>query len=122
VVIRLLTQDDAKQAAIANSIFATEEVWIANTVLLETNWVLEKVYRFPPNAIRHALMLLISLPNVRLQDEEAALNAIEWLEDGLDFADALHLANRPAGARFVSFDKTFVDRARRAGIKDIGLR
>jgi predicted nucleic-acid-binding protein len=41
VIVRLLTQDDRKQAAAAAAIFATEDVWIAKTVLLETAWVLK---------------------------------------------------------------------------------
>jgi hypothetical protein len=44
LVIRLLTQDDRKQAAIASTVFATGEVWIAKSVLLETAWVLESIY------------------------------------------------------------------------------
>lgn len=122
IVVRLLTQDDAKQAAIVNSIFASEEVWIAKTVLLETTWVLQKVYGFPDKAIRHALLLLIGLPNVRIEDEEAVLNAVSLLEAGLDFADALHLASKPNSAHFISFDKASVRRAQRAGVKEIAAR
>jgi hypothetical protein len=64
LVVRLLTQDDRKQAAIASAVFATEEVWIAKSVLLETAWVLETVYGFDVTAIRGALVLLLGLPNV----------------------------------------------------------
>ena len=122
VVVRLLTQDDFKHSVTANSIFAIGEVWIARTVLLETYWVVENVYRFPEKAIRGGLLLLIGLPNVRLQDEQAVISAVELLDQGIDFADALHLASRPAGARFIWFDKTFVRRAQRAGVTDITLR
>ena len=118
LVVRLLTQDDAKQAAIASAVFATEEVWIAKSVLLETTWVLETVYGFEAKAIRGALLLLLGLPNVRMEDEEAVARAIDLIAKGVDFADALHLVSRPAGAWFVSFDKALVRRAQRAGVVD----
>jgi hypothetical protein len=37
----------------------------------------------------------------------------------VEFADAMHLGSRPPGADFVSFDKSFVRRARRAGVSGI---
>ncbi|HEY6343880.1 MAG TPA: type II toxin-antitoxin system VapC family toxin [Bryobacteraceae bacterium] len=119
LVVRLLTQDDRKQAAIASTVFATEEVWIAKSVLLETAWVLETVYGFDATAIRRALLLLLGLPNVRIEDEEAVARAIDLIAKGLDFADALHLVSRPAGAWFISFDKALVRRAQRAGIEGL---
>jgi predicted nucleic-acid-binding protein len=119
LVVRLLTQDDRKQAAIASTVFATGEVWIAKSVLLETAWVLETVYGFDATAIRRALLLLLGLPNVRMEDEEAVARAIDLLAKGLDFADALHLVSRPTGAWFVSFDKALVRRAQRADVVDV---
>jgi predicted nucleic-acid-binding protein len=125
LVVRLLTQDDRKQAAIASAVFATEEVWIAKSVLLETAWVLETVYGFGATAIRGALLLLLGLPNVRMEDEEAVARAIDLIAKGLDFADTLHLVSRPAGvsrptgAWFVSFDKALVRRAQRAAVVDV---
>lgn len=38
---------------------------------------------------------------------------------GIDLADALHLSSRPTGAMFVSFDRSFVRRAQRAGANDV---
>jgi len=36
VLVRLLTGDEAKQAAAARSFFASDPIWIAKTALLET--------------------------------------------------------------------------------------
>ena len=119
LVVRLLTQDDRQQAAIARAVFASEEVWIAKSVLLETAWVLDTVYGFDAKAICWALLLLLGLPNVRMEDEEAVGRAIDLIAKGLDFADALHLVSRPAGSSFVSFDKALVRRAQRAGVADV---
>jgi len=122
LVVRLLTQDDKKQSAIANTIFATQEVWIAKTVLLETCWVLESVYGFSSTNVRGALLLLVGLPNVRLEDDEAVVPAIELMAKGLEFADGLHLMSRPDRATFVSFDKRLVQSARHAGIGGVESR
>ena len=115
VLVRLLTQDDRKQAARANSLFEAERVWIAKTVLLETSWVLTSVYGFTEAAVRSALTMLVGLPNVTIEDEPAVAAALSLAGQGIAFADALHLHSRPAGARFLSFDGPFVRRARRAG-------
>jgi predicted nucleic-acid-binding protein len=51
VVVRLLTNDEPLQAGAARSLFASGPVWIAKTVLLETAWVLRKLYGFEDDAI-----------------------------------------------------------------------
>ena len=42
---------------------------------------------------------------------------IDWHEQGLDFADAMHLANCESGgcSEFVTFDKKFVKQAKGRG-------
>jgi predicted nucleic acid-binding protein len=55
--------------------------------------------------------------------QEAA--ALALAKHGVELADALHLSSRPPEATFVSFDKSFVQRARRArvsGISSISVR
>jgi predicted nucleic-acid-binding protein len=119
ILVRLLTGDDRKQETIARSLFASGPVWIAKTVLLETDWVLRSLYGFEDDAIREALAKLLGLENVRAEDEYAVAAALDLTERGIEFADALHLASRPPGAAFVSFDRSFVRRARRAGVTGI---
>ena len=122
VIVRLLTYDDIKQATQASSIFATEEVWIAKTVLLETVWVLSSLYGFGEKNVRGAIALLLGLPNVRMEDRAAVDQALSLVDHGLEFADALHLASAPDGARFVSFDRAFIRRSRRAGVPGVSDR
>lgn len=122
VVVRLLTQDDRKQAAQAAKVFSSDDVWIAKTVLLETSWVLRSAYGFGAEAVQKAFTMLLGLPNVSAEDESAVAAALSMLKQGIEFADALHLESRPRGARFVSFDEVFLRRARRAGVRDIDVR
>jgi predicted nucleic-acid-binding protein len=121
ILVRALVRDDPVQTARAQTILETEEVWIAKTVLLETNWVLGKIYRTTAEQIRNGLSGLVGLPNVQIEDEAAVKEALRLFEGGLDFADALHLASRPQSATFVSFDEMLVRRAQRAGVPAVKL-
>ena len=119
VVVRLLTADDPKQAAAARSLFAAGPIWIARTVLLETGWVLRSLYGFEDSAIRDALTRLMGLKNVHTEDESSVANALVLTAHGIELADAMHLSSRPPGAAFVSFDQSFVRRAKRAGVAGV---
>ena len=119
VVVRLLTADDPKQAAAARSLFAAGPIWIAKTVLLETGWVLRSLYGFEDSAIRDALTRLMGLKNVHTEDESSVANALMLTAHGIELADAMHLNSRPPGAAFVSFDQSFVRRAKRAGVAGV---
>ena len=116
---RLLTGDDPRQAAAARSLVASGPVWIAKTVLLETGWVLGSVYGFEDQAVREALTKLLGLASVHAEDEASVAAALALTAEGIELADALHLTSRPHGAKFVSFDKPFVQRAKRAGVSDV---
>ncbi len=119
VLVRLLTGDDPVQAAQARALFEAGDVFIATTVLLETEWVLRGLYRLNADKVTDALEALISLPNVHCQDEPAARQAIAWRRQGLDFADALHLACGRNARRFATFDRALARRAARAGASPV---
>jgi predicted nucleic-acid-binding protein len=115
VLVRILTGDDPIQEAVARSLFATGPVWIAKTVLLETAWILSSLYKFKDSEIRGAFIRLLGLKNVQVEDEASIASALDLAAQDVEIADALHLSSRPHGIPFVSFDKTFVKRAKRAG-------
>jgi predicted nucleic-acid-binding protein len=119
ILIRLLTGDDPKQESATRSLFAAGPVWIAKTVLLETGWVLGSLYGYGESAIHDALAKLLGLPNVHMEDEAAVAAALTLVDRGIEFADAMHVSSRPPGSVFVTFDKTFVRRARRAGASGV---
>ena len=115
VLVRLLTGDDLKQAAAARSLFAAGPIWIAKTVLLETGWVLRSLYGFKESAVCDAFTRLLGLRNVHTEDKPSVAAALALTVQGIELADAMHLSSRPPGAVFVSFDQSFVRRARRVG-------
>lgn len=121
IVVRLLAGDDVRQEAAARAVFAAGAVWIAKTVLLETYWVLRHLYDFEEGAIRDAFVSLLALPAVHAEDPESLTKALALMAHGIDFADALHVSSRSPATELVSFDKAFVNRARRAGLLHVSM-
>lgn len=111
VVVRLLTRDDPEQFQSAQRCFSEGDVFIADSVLLESAWVLGAVYSFSEARIAAALGGLLGLPNVRVADAERVALALGWYERGLDWADALHLASSQHVEEFKTFDRDFVKQA-----------
>lgn len=113
VVVRFLTRDDEPQFLRARDIFKKEDVFIPDSVVLETEWVLRYAYNFNIDDICSALKKLFGLPNIHLSNPVFITQAIEWHEQGLDFADALHLAHSQQHAQLFTFDKKYVKKAKR---------
>ncbi len=112
VLVRFFTQDDLEQYQKSVHIFTTEEIFIADTVILETEWVLRYAYNFEAKQIASAFRKLFGLSNVQSQDADRMALAITWHESGLDFADALHLAQVSHCEQMLTFDQRFVTRAK----------
>ncbi|MDQ4087349.1 MAG: type II toxin-antitoxin system VapC family toxin [Pseudomonadota bacterium] len=108
VLIRLLTQDDPEQFAVAKAFVAENEVFIPVTVLLEAEWVLRRSYGFDQRRIAAELRRLSAVPSISVDDLEQVRQALDLVDDGLDFADALHLARSAGCNDFVTFDAAMV--------------
>lgn len=111
VIVRLLTRDDPQQLLAAKRLFAAGEVFVSDSVLLETAWVLGAAYSFSDEQIAAALRGLLGLDNVRVADVARIALAVDWYEHGLDFADALHLASSQHADAFKTFDRDFIGRS-----------
>ncbi len=107
IIVRYLTADHPEQFAKASALIEGEDVYVCSTVLLETEWVLRRGYRFSRDQVSAALTAFAGLPRVTLEDAAVAAKALEWMRSGLDFADALHLAKAAGCDAFVSFDQRF---------------
>jgi predicted nucleic-acid-binding protein len=116
VIVRLLTGDEPRQTAQVRRLFETETIFLAKTVLLEAEWVLRRLYRLERAAVNQALAALLSLPNIRCEDEPLLRQALAWNHDGMDFADALHLASSRTAARFATFDLAMIAAAQAMGL------
>jgi predicted nucleic-acid-binding protein len=117
VLIRILTRDDTAQSQRATVfIRGQDRVFILKTVLLEVEWVLRSSYRFGREAILLGLRSLLGTANFQIEDENAVLQALDWFENGMDFADALHLASAGRDIEFATFDTSLRRTAARFGI------
>lgn len=105
VVVRYLTADDPAQAQKAKAVIDAQDVFLATTVLLETEWVLRSAYGYDATAVLGALRRFASMARVNLQDPPLVACALDWAEQGMDFADALHLAAAKGCEGFVTFDR-----------------
>ena len=115
VVVRLLARDDDDQTHRARRLFERSSIWIGKTVILETEWVMRRIYELPQDEFADAIEALDGLPNVQLEDRFDVLQAVEWVRDGFGFADALHLAGCE-GRQFASFDRALARKALKAGL------
>ncbi|MBP6534036.1 MAG: type II toxin-antitoxin system VapC family toxin [Arenimonas sp.] len=112
VLVRLLTGDNATQWKASQVLFSSEDIFIADTVILETEWVLRAAYDLNPAAVCAALRRVCGLPNVSLANGQTVANAINWHESGLDFADAFHLALSQNHQPLKTFDTDFIKRSK----------
>jgi predicted nucleic-acid-binding protein len=112
VIVRIVTEDDPKQLKAALKVFKADSLWICKTVLLETEWVLRYSYGLSPKSILSTFRKLLGYPQLQVEDRQAVLWALRLFEQGLDFADALHLASSRGAARLVTFDQPFAKAAR----------
>lgn len=113
VIVRLLTQDDEQQYQRSLKLFQEQNIFIPDTVILETEWVLRFAYHFTPSEICAAFKNLLGLPNVQVTSAGLIAQALHWHEQGLDFADALHLAQSQHCSVIYTFDSKFVNRGQR---------
>lgn len=106
IVVRLLADDDPHQSRRAAELLEDNAVFVPLTVLLETEWVLRSVYALERDAVLLGLRNFLGLRNVTAEATGRVVRALSWYEDGLDFADALHVASAiDSGAEaFATFD------------------
>ncbi|MGF1674695.1 MAG: type II toxin-antitoxin system VapC family toxin [Rivularia sp. (in: cyanobacteria)] len=111
ILVRLLTQDDELQYQKSLNIFQEQDIFIPDTVILETEWVLRFAYKFKPPDICSTLRKLFGLPNVYIVNTNILDRVLQWHENGLDFADAFHLAQSQNHTCFYTFDEKFIKKA-----------
>jgi predicted nucleic-acid-binding protein len=112
ILVRFLTSDDKHQFKKALALFESHDVFIPDTVILESEWVLRYAYHFAPNTISSAFTGLFGLPSVHVTNPTLIAQAIQWHERGLDFADALHLALSQQYEQFFTFDSKLIRKAK----------
>ena len=117
ILVRILTDDDPAQVALARSILVEAEL-IALTLpsLCELVWVLSRGYQLETQAIAHAVRVLLAAGNVAV-NRPAAQAGLAMLEGGGDFADGViaHEGAMLGAEEFVSFDRKAVALLEKSG-------
>ncbi|BAF70379.1 PIN domain-containing protein [Nitratiruptor sp. SB155-2] len=111
VLVRLFTQDNEEMFREAFSFFekvANFEIQavISEGVLLESWFVLQKVYEMKKDEIIKRLLTIVTLRNVILEDKLAFIEALHILKErNIDFIDAmLCVKSNIKGYKVFSFD------------------
>ena len=121
VVVRYLTGDHPEQAARARAAIDAGHVFVSTTVMLETEWVLRSVYGFAGKEVATALRAFAGLPDVSVENPVLLAEALDRVDKGMDFADALHLGSAARCDAMLTFDRRFVAAARGAPVGVVEL-
>jgi predicted nucleic-acid-binding protein len=98
VVLRYLVEDDSRQTRIAQQYIerhaaAGESLFLATSVILETEWVLRSVYEFTKDDTIEVFVGLLEAREMTFQDEASLEHTLHrYREFDIDFADCLHVA------------------------------
>jgi predicted nucleic-acid-binding protein len=113
VLVRYLTQDDPDQAALATRIVEkelTEDApgFIGLVVLVETAWVLQRLYRASAEEIRETVIDLLGSRAIVVENRDVVTRAIALSkQNSCGFSDAIIAASAfDAGCeKVISFDR-----------------
>jgi len=110
VLVRAITEDEARQSKVAQAALANAEVVaLALPALCELVWVLSQGHKIPASDIAEAIRRLIGGENV-VVDRPAVQAGLAVLNAGGDFADGViaYEGSWLGAEAFVSFDKQAV--------------
>ena len=109
VLVRLITRDDARQAASAD-IFIGKGAWVSVLALAEATWVLTAVYERKAADVATAVDMLLNHRDLTLQDSDIVAAALDLFRSrpSLSFSDCLmlHLARKSGHLPLGTFDRT----------------
>lgn len=108
VLVRLITGDNARQAASAD-LFVKNGAWVSVLALAEATCVLRAVYERSATEISTAIEMLLNHKDLTLQDSDAVAGALELFRSrpALGFSDCLmvHLARKAGHLPLGTFDR-----------------
>ena len=121
ILVRCLTLDEVSQVPAARRALGhAAGIFIAKTVLMETEWVLRAAYKLPRQRIHRALLGVCGLPHAHLEHAGHMAQALADYAAGMDLADALHVAASQADEGLHTFDQRMVNTALACG-RDVRL-
>ena len=119
IVVRIITNDDPEQVTRARAVLDKGEIFLPLTVCLESEWVLRTSYALSKEVIADSIVKFSGVEGVEVENPQALTQAIAWLREGMDFADALHLASAEGCEDMLSFDTKLAKAAKRCGAMSV---
>ncbi len=109
ILVRYLVKDEASQTALATTFLANNRCLVLKTVLLELVWVLSSPagYNLQRKTVHERLLHALGLSCIETEEPANVAQALAWYAEGMDFADALHLAGSSELSGFATFDRKF---------------
>ena len=108
VLVRLITRDDARQAASADA-FVDGGAWVSILALAEASWVLQKLYDRTAAELAAAIGVLLDHKDLTLQAPEVVGAALDLFRKrpALGFSDCLmlELARKAGHLPLGTFDR-----------------
>jgi predicted nucleic-acid-binding protein len=108
VLVRLITRDDSRQTASAES-FVDKGAWVSVLALAEATWVLTSVYDLSSKDLARAIEMLLNHRDLVVQDAETVARALELFraKPALGFSDCLllQLARKAGHLPLGTFDR-----------------
>jgi predicted nucleic-acid-binding protein len=108
VLVRLITRDDSRQTASAES-FIEQGAWVSVLALAETTWVLTSVYELTSKELARTIEMLLNHRDLVLQDAETVAAALGLFraKPALGFSDCLmlQLARKAGHLPLGTFDR-----------------
>jgi predicted nucleic-acid-binding protein len=95
---------------------------VQTTVVLELEWILRSVYGYTAEQIAKALNVLMETEGLDIEEPLRLQAAVRGLVDGLDFADAYHVAGAFDAIAFATFDQDLFKRASRSFLKPLVIQ
>ncbi len=95
VILRLLIQDDPAKARSCEKLLREGEqrgliLYLLPVAIMETVWVLEKIYKFGRKTIREIIEAILNTPELKIEMEDVFRKAIRSYEEkNIKFADAM---------------------------------
>jgi predicted nucleic-acid-binding protein len=117
ILVRIATNDDPDQVARARQALESGEALLCLSVCLEAEWVLRAGYKLSPTTVADILTRFAGAEGITVERPDLLAAAIAWHLEGMDFADALHLAVATdlGCTSMLSFDNHYTKSAARLG-------
>ena len=120
VLVRLLAQDDPAQTRKAEAFLSSHApLWISVSVLVETMYVLARLYKWEKPALLAMLQATTSSRDLVFQDQAAVVAALgRWTHAKAGFVDCLNveLALGHGQAPLATFDKNLMKQQGSTGL------